>query len=493
MHRVSGEYGWYREILLSSHDSGDGRDFLWFFPDIRFLSPVGVFAPKQFNAVTGRMEGTSMSKIWSPMETLSREELLKIQSERLVNTVKRMYEKAPYFKKKMQDLGLEPGDIKSVDDLHKLPFTYKADLRDNYPFGMFCVPMDDIVRLHASSGTTGKQIVVGYTKHDLDMWADSMARGLTMTGGSKKDIIHISYGYGLFTGGLGAHDGAQKIGATVVPASVGNTSRQLNLLRDFGATMICCTPSYAMHLADEMEANGIKKEDLKLRAGVFGAEPWSEEMRAQIEDRLGLKAYDIYGLSEVAGPGVAMSCDYNCGMHIAADNFIPEIINPETGEVLPEGEVGELVFTCVNKEAFPLIRYRTRDLCSITYEPCECGRTSPRMSKVTGRSDDMLIIRGVNVFPSQIESVLLKFNDVEPHYMIYVDRKNNTDTLEIQIEMTQKMFSDTVTAIEELQAKLRAEIESVLGISAVITLVDPKTIPRSEGKAKRVTDLRKIF
>lgn len=427
------------------------------------------------------------------METLSREELRKVQSERLVRTINRMYENAPYFKEKMKEAGLEPGDIKSVDDLHKLPFTYKYDLRDNYPFGMFCVPMEEVVRIHASSGTTGKQIVVGYTENDLAMWADSMARGLTMAGGGKSDIVHVSYGYGLFTGGLGAHDGAQRIGATVVPASVGNTSRQLNLLKDFGTTMLCCTPSYALHLADEMEANGITKDDLKLRSGVFGAEPWSQEMRQQIEERLGLKAYDVYGLSEVAGPGVSMSCDYNCGMHIAADNFIPEIIDPETGEVLPEGQVGELVFTCINKEAFPLIRYRTRDLCSLTYETCECGRTSPRMSKVTGRSDDMLIIRGVNVFPSQIESVLLKFDDVEPHYMIYVDRKNNTDVMEIKIEMTQKMFSDTVTAIEELEVRLRGEIESVLGISAVITLVDPKSIPRSEGKAKRVTDLRKIF
>ncbi len=434
-----------------------------------------------------------MSKIWSPMETLSREELRKIQSERLVATVKRMYEKTTYFKVKMDEIGLEPGDIRSVDDLHKLPFTYKTDLRDNYPFGMFAVPMDEIVRIHASSGTTGKQIVVGYTENDLNMWADSMARCLTMAGGTNKDIVHVSYGYGLFTGGLGAHDGAQKIGATVVPASVGNTKRQINLLKDFGTTMICCTPSYALHLADEMPALGITKDDLKLRAGIFGAEPWTQEMRMQIEERLGLKAYDIYGLSEVAGPGVSMSCDYNCGMHIAADNFIPEIIDPETGEVLPEGETGELVFTCVTKEAFPLIRYRTRDLCSLTYEPCECGRTSPRMSKVKGRSDDMLIIRGVNVFPSQIESVLLKFADVEPHYMIYVDRVNNSDTMEIQVEMTQKMFSDTVTAIEGLERKLRTEIESVLGISANITLVSPKSIPRSEGKAKRVVDRRKIF
>ncbi len=434
-----------------------------------------------------------MSKIWSPMETLSREELRKIQSERLVATVKRMYEKTTYFKVKMDEIGLEPGDIRSVDDLHKLPFTYKTDLRDNYPFGMFAVPMDEIVRIHASSGTTGRQIVVGYTENDLNMWADSMARCLTMAGGTNKDIVHVSYGYGLFTGGLGAHDGAQKIGATVVPASVGNTKRQINLLKDFGTTMICCTPSYALHLADEMPALGITKDDLKLRAGIFGAEPWTQEMRMQIEERLGLKAYDIYGLSEVAGPGVSMSCDYNCGMHIAADNFIPEIIDPETGEVLPEGETGELVFTCVTKEAFPLIRYRTRDLCSLTYEPCECGRTSPRMSKVKGRSDDMLIIRGVNVFPSQIESVLLKFADVEPHYMIYVDRVNNSDTMEIQVEMTQKMFSDTVTAIEGLERKLRTEIESVLGISANITLVSPKSIPRSEGKAKRVVDRRKIF
>jgi len=427
------------------------------------------------------------------MECMDFEELNKLRDERLVDTVQRVYENVPYFKQKMKAKGVTPADIKGTKDLYKLPFTVKADLRDNYPFGTFAVPMDDVVRVHASSGTTGKQTVVGYTQNDINTWSECVARSLVNVGVTKKDIVHVAYGYGLFTGGLGLHYGAELLGATVVPVSGGNTMRQLQLLKDFGATVLCCTPSYALYIADEMEANGITKDDIKLRIGIFGAEPWSEEMRKEIEERLGLKAYDIYGLSEIMGPGVSMDCTQQNGLHAHADHFIMEIINPETGEVLPEGETGELVFTCITKEALPLIRYRTRDLTRINSEKCACGRTSPRMQKVTGRSDDMLIIRGVNVFPSQIESVLLKVEKVEPHYMIYVDRVDNLDICEVQIEMTPGMFSDEVKQIEELEKKLKHEIESTLGISVKVRLVEHKTIARSEGKAKRVIDNRKIF
>jgi phenylacetate-CoA ligase len=430
---------------------------------------------------------------YNEIEDVKRDELKKLQSERLMSTIKRVYENVPYYADKMKEIGISPNDIKSIDDLNKLPFTYKNDLRDNYPFGTFAVPLEDVVRVHASSGTTGKQTVVGYTQNDIDMWSACMARALATAGVAKKDIVHVAYGYGLFTGGLGLHYGAEKLGATVIPVSGGNTARQIQLLKDFGATVLCCTPSYALYIADEMKDAGLTKEDLKLRIGIFGAEPWSEEMRREIETRLGIKAYDIYGLSEIVGPGVSMGCEHSCGLHIAADHFVPEIINPETGEVLPDGEIGELVFSCITKEALPLIRYRTRDLSRLTYEKCACGRTSPRMEKVTGRSDDMLIIRGVNVFPSQVESVLLKFGEVEPHYMIYVDRIDNLDCMEVQIEMTQAFFSDEVKGIEATEKKLRHEIESMLGISAVIRLVEPRTIPRSEGKAKRVIDKRKIF
>ncbi len=425
------------------------------------------------------------------IECMEKDELKKLQSERLVDTVKRMYENTPYYRKKMDDAGVKPEDIKSVDDLHLLPFTYKTDLRDNYPFGTFALPLEQVTRIHASSGTTGKQTVVGYTDNDIEMWSDSVARCLTSAGITSKDIIHVSYGYGLFTGGLGIHYGAEKIGATVVPAATGNTARQITLLKDFGATVICCTPSYALYIADALKDMGMTKDDLKLRIGVFGAEPWTESMRHEIEDKLGIKAYDIYGLSETAGPGVAMNCDMQSHLHIQADNFIPEVINPETGEVLPEGEEGELVFTCVTKEAMPLIRYRTKDLTILHTDRCKCGRIMPRMEKVTGRSDDMLIIRGVNVFPSQIESVLLEFGNVEPHYMIYVDRQNNLDIMEIHIEMTDELFSDEVRAIEKIEKGLRQRIDSVLGISAIVKLVEPKSIPRSEGKAKRVIDKRK--
>ncbi len=426
-------------------------------------------------------------------ECMSAEELHDIQSKRLVETVKRMYENTPYYRAKMDAAGVTPDDIKSVDDLYKLPFTYKTDLRDNYPFGTFALPMSDIVRIHASSGTTGKQTIVGYTREDLEMWSDCVARGLMSIGVTKDDIVHISYGYGLFTGGLGLHSGVEKIGATVVPASTGNTARQIRLLHDFKTTVICCTPSYALYIADSLKDAGLTKDDLNLRIGIFGAEPWSEEMRNEIEEKLGIKAYDIYGLSETAGPGVAMNCDKQKMLHIQADNFIPEVINPETGEVLPYGEKGELVFTCVTKRAMPLIRYRTKDLTILHNERCVCGRIMPRMEKVTGRSDDMLIIRGVNVFPSQIESVLLECGSVEPHYMIYVDRVNNLDIMEIHIEVNEKIFSDEVKEIEKLERMLKSKIASVLGIDAAVKLVEPRSLPRSEGKAKRVIDKRTMF
>jgi len=427
------------------------------------------------------------------IETMDKESLKKLQSERLRETVKRVYENVPYYAEKMKKAGVTPSDIQSVDDLSKLPFTYKSDLRDNYPFGTFATPLQDVVRVHASSGTTGKPTVVGYTKNDIETWTECVARCLVCAGVTKDDIVHVAYGYGLFTGGLGLHYGAERVGATVIPVSGGNTSRQIQLLKDFGATVLCCTPSYALHIADEMKNAGITKDDLKLRVGIFGAEPWSEEMRTQIENRLGLKAYDIYGLSEIMGPGVSMNCHCQEGLHIMSDHFIAEIIDPETGEVLPDGTKGELVFTCISKETLTLIRYRTRDLSVLTHETCACGRTGARMEKVTGRSDDMIIIRGVNVFPSQIESVLLKYSEVEPHYMIYVDRVNNLDIMEVQIEMNQRMFSDQVKKIENIERKLRYEIESTLGLSAKIKLVEPNTIPRSEGKAKRVIDKRKIF
>lgn len=425
-------------------------------------------------------------------ECMSREEMGRVQSERLVNTVKRIYHSVPHYREKMQRKGVEPGDIQSVEDLSKLPFTYKQDLRDTYPYGMFTVPLSEIIRIHASSGTTGKQTVVGYTRKDIDTWAEVMARSLVSAGASKDSVIQVAYGYGLFTGGLGVHYGAERVGASVIPISGGNTKRQLQIMKDFGTTIICCTPSYALFMAEELEEAGIDKKELKLKAGVFGAEPWSNSMRNEIEQRLGILALDIYGLSEIIGPGVAMECSCKCGMHIQEDHFIPEIINPETEEVLPPGSKGELVFSTVTKEGLPLLRYRTRDVSSLNYEKCGCGRTLVRMNKVTGRTDDMLIIRGVNVFPSQIESVLLEIGETAPHYLLIVDRVDNLDILEVWVEMTQSMFSDEVKHIEDLERKIRKEIESTLGISAKVKLVEPKTIERSEGKAKRVIDKRKI-
>ena len=424
-------------------------------------------------------------------ETASREEIRAVQSERLINTVKRVYENVPLYRQRFDEMGIKPEDIKSVDDLSKLPFTYKQDLRDTYPYGLFACPMSEVVRIHASSGTTGKQTVVGYTKNDLDMWATCVARALAAAGTTKEDLVHVSYGYGLFTGGLGAHDGATMLGAAVLPASTGNTARQLQMFKDFGSNILCCTPSYAMYLADSLSQFGLTKEDLKLKAGVFGAEPWTDNMRRQIEEKLGIRAYDIYGLSEVAGPGVAFDCECQNGMHINEDFFIPEIIDSETGEVLPDGESGELVFTCIAKEALPLIRYRTKDITSLNRTKCSCGRTFVRMNKVTGRADDMLIIRGVNVFPSQIESVILTIKEVAPYYQLVVDRKNNLDTLEVRVEMNENIFSDSVKTIEKIETEIRKKLDSVLGISAKVTLVEPGSIERSEGKAKRIIDNRK--
>ncbi|NJD02963.1 MAG: phenylacetate--CoA ligase [Ruminiclostridium sp.] len=425
-------------------------------------------------------------------ECMPREEMSMAQSERLVNTVKKIYHNVPFYREKMQKKGLEPGDIKTVEDLSKLPFTYKQDLRDTYPYGMFAVPLSEIIRIHASSGTTGRQTVVGYTRRDIDTWAEVMARTLTCAGANKESFIQVAYGYGLFTGGLGAHYGAERVGAAVIPISGGNTKRQLQIMKDFGTTILACTPSYALYMAEEMEEAGIKKGDLKLKAGVFGAEPWSSNMRNEIEQRLGILAIDIYGLSEIIGPGVATECYCKNGLHIQEDHFIPEIIDPDTEEVLPPGTKGELVFTTVTKEGLPLLRYRTRDISTLNYEKCECGRTIVRMSKVTGRTDDMLIIRGVNVFPSQIESVLLEIGETAPHYLLIVDRKDNLDSLEVWVEMTQSLFSDEVRKIEDLERKIKKEIESTLGINAKVKLVEPKTIERSEGKAKRVIDKRKI-
>ena len=419
--------------------------------------------------------------------------LKQLQDARLVDTVNRMYQNTPYYRKKMDDAGVKPSDIRGIRDLHLLPFTTKTDLRDNYPFGTFAVPQKDVVRVHASSGTTGKSTVVGYTAEDIKAWAECVARCLVMAGASNEDVIHVAYGYGLFTGGLGLHYGSERLGATTVPVSGGNTARQIQLLIDFEATVLCCTPSYALYLADSLKEQGCTKENLKLKAGIFGAEPWTFEMKQEIEERLGLKAYDIYGLSEIMGPGVSMSCDENCGLHVNADHFIPEIIDPDTGEVLPDGTQGELVFTCITKQALPLLRYRTRDLSVLHSETCKCGRTLPRMDKVTGRSDDMLIIRGVNVFPSQIESVLLSVGQLEPHYMLYVDRVGVLDVLSVEVEMSQELFSDEIKNIEALEKKLRAKIDSTLGISADVRLVAPKTLPRSEGKAKRVIDRRNLF
>lgn len=425
-------------------------------------------------------------------ECMPREKLQELQLERLKKTVERVYYNVPFYRSKFQSMGLEPGDVKSLQDLQKLPFTLKSDLRDNYPFGMFAVPMSEIVRVHASSGTTGKPTVVGYTRNDLNTWSEVMARSMTCTGADRHSVVQVAYGYGLFTGGLGAHYGAERIGASVIPISGGNTDRQLMLMEDFGTTLLACTPSYAIYLAEAMEEMKKDRSKFKIKAGLFGAEPWTEKMREEIERRWQIEAYDIYGLSEIIGPGVANDCYLKKGLHVFEDHFIPEIINPETGETLPYGEKGEIVFTTITKEGIPLIRYRTRDISMLTAEPCKCGRTHVRMHKIMGRSDDMIIIRGVNVFPSQVETILLEIGDTQPHYLLIVDRVGSLDELEIQVEVSANMFSDKVKGLEELESKIRYKISTLLGISAKIKLVEPHTIPRSEGKAKRVIDRRKL-
>ncbi len=424
-------------------------------------------------------------------ETMPREALESIQLRRLQATLERVYATVPFYRNKFHEAGISPSDIRSLADLSRLPFTTKQDLRDNYPYGMFAVPMDNVVRIHASSGTTGKPTVVGYTARDIQSWAELMARALASGGASRGDIIHNAYGYGLFTGGLGVHYGAEKLGASVIPISGGNTKRQILIMKDFKPTILTCTPSYALHLSEVAQEMGVDFRELHFKSGIFGAEPWSEKMREEIERKLHLSAVDIYGLSEVLGPGVAVEClEAKKGLHIAEDHFIAEIIHPETGEPLPCGERGELVFTSVTKEAFPIIRYRTRDISALNPEPCICGRTHVRMDRVTGRTDDMLIIRGVNVFPSQIESVLMEMEGVEPHYQLVVDRQDNLDLLTVMVEVGEHVFSDEVRGLQVLEKKISKNIKEYLGVSAKVKLVEPKTIERSEGKAKRVIDNR---
>ncbi|MGB9839986.1 phenylacetate--CoA ligase family protein [Thermovenabulum sp.] len=425
-------------------------------------------------------------------ECMPRDELKELQLSRLKNTLERAFYNVPHYRRVMQNAGFEPGDLKSLEDLKYLPFTYKKDLRENYPYGMFAVPLSEVVRIHSSSGTTGKPTVVGYTRSDINVWTELMARSLMTAGIQKNDVIQNAYGYGLFTGGLGFHYGAEKIGATIIPISGGNTKRQVMIMKDYGTTVLTCTPSYALHISEVIEEMGLKPEDLNLRIGVFGAEPWSENMRREIEGRLKITALDIYGLSEIIGPGVAIECPHKNGLHVQEDHFLVEVIDPKTGDVLPPGEKGELVFTSLTKEALPIIRYRTGDISRLIAEPCACGRTSVKIGRIEGRTDDMLIIRGVNVFPSQIEHVLLQFGETEPHYQLVVDRVDHLDVLEVHVEVSEKMFFDDVRSLEILSKKIQNEIETTLGISVKVKLVEPKTIERSEGKAKRIIDKRKI-
>ncbi len=429
--------------------------------------------------------------IWDPKaECMDPEELKRVQGERLVKCVNYMYGRVPYYTEKMKAAGIEPGDIHGMDDLDKLPFTDKFDFRDNYPFGMFAVPREEIARIHSSSGTTGKMKVIGYTRNDVKLWTDNLCRCMASSGVSRGDLVHIAYGYGLFTGGLGPHYACDPLGATAIPVSGGNTPRQIQILREWKPSVIMCTPSYMLHIADEMDAMGVGPDEIQLKCGIFGAEPWTKEMRDQIEAKLHLRAFDIYGLTEICGPGVGCSCDKSDLIHLQADNFIPEIVDPTTGKTLPEGELGELVFSSVMKEGVPLIRYNTHDLTRLYYGKCECGRTTPRMEKITGRADDMLIIRGVNVFPSQIEAVMLTYSQVEPHYVIYVDRVNNLDRMTVKVEMSSSFFSDSIKEIEMIERRMADDIASVTGIHAKITLCEPRSLPRSEGKIKRVYDTR---
>lgn len=429
--------------------------------------------------------------IWNqPKECMSPEDKRRLQGERLRKLVERVYHSTPFYRQKMQEMDVTPADIRSVDDIVRLPFTTKQDLRDNYPYGLFAVPMSEIIRLHASSGTTGSPTVVGYTRRDLAVWSEMIARCLSAFGADRNDIFSVAYGYGLFTGGLGLHYGVEHLGATVIPMSSGNTAKQIQLLHDFGATALTCTPSYALYLAEAMAKTGIPRSEFKLRLGIFGAEPWTENMRREIETKMGVDAYNIYGLSEIMGPGVSHECQYKDGSHIIDDHFYPEIVSPESLERLPDGEQGELVITTLTKEGLPLLRYRTKDLCSLNTEPCRCGRTSVRMSRIMGRSDDMLIIRGVNVFPSQIESVILEMEEFEPHYLLIVDRRNNLDTLEVHVEVKDGYYSDELTRMLDLKKRLGSRLQSVLGLNADIKLVEPRSIERSEGKARRVIDKR---
>ncbi len=425
------------------------------------------------------------------IETASRDEILAIQNDKIVKQVKHVYENVPYYKKLMDDKGVKPEDIRSVDDIKKLPFLSKADLREAYPYGLLATDLKNCVRIHSTSGTTGKRVVAFYTQHDIDLWNDCCARAIVAAGGTKDDVVQVCYGYGLFTGGAGLDGGSHKVGCLTLPMSSGSTDRQIQFMMDLNATILCCTPSYAAYIGETMAEKGYKPEDNKLKAGIFGAEPWTEEMRRSIQQSLGIKAYDIYGLTETSGPGVAFECEEQSGMHINEDHFYAEIIDPDTGEVLPEGSNGELVFTSLDKEAFPLLRYRTRDICVLHREKCSCGRTFVKMSKPMGRSDDMMIIRGVNVFPSQIETVLLN-EGYTPNYQILVDRVNNTDTLDINVELSPELFSDKVADIQKRERGLEVAMRGMLGIGPKVHLVPPKTIQRSEGKAVRVIDKRKL-
>ena len=433
-----------------------------------------------------------MERYFEPgIECASREQITRLQDERLAATVKRVYETVPYYKNKMDEAGVSPADIQGVRDLHKLPFLSKEDLRKQYPYGLLAKPLSECVRIHSTSGTTGRRVVAFYTQNDIDLWEECCARAITAAGGTKEDVVQVCYGYGLFTGGAGLHGGSHKVGSLTLPMSSGNTDRQIQFMTDLGATIICCTPSYAAYLAESIIERG-ERDRIKLKAGIFGAEAWTEEMRQDIQNKLGIKAYDIYGLTEISGPGVAFECSQQDGMHINEDHFIAEIIDPATGEVLPYGEKGELVFTSITKEAFPLIRYRTKDICVLNAEPCACGRTHVRMTKPLGRSDDMLIVKGVNVFPSQIETVLL--NDGYPaNYQIIVEREHNSDRIEVQVEMTPEMFSDSLKDITKREKKLVSDLKAMLGIYCVVKLVAPKSIVRSEGKAKRVIDKRNLY
>ncbi|WP_368233472.1 phenylacetate--CoA ligase family protein [Anaerotruncus rubiinfantis] len=433
-----------------------------------------------------------MANYYQPeIECASREQIKAWQDERLVETVKHVYNNVPYYRKKMQEKGLAPDDVKSTADLHKLPFLTKADLRDAYPYGLLAVPLEEAVRIQSTSGTTGKRVVAFYTQDDIELWEDCCARAIVAAGGTNKDVCQVCYGYGLFTGGPGLNGGSHKVGCLTLPMSSGNTDRQIQFIQDLHSTILCCTPSYAAYIAETFQDKGIPPEEISLKAGIFGAEAWTEEMRHDIEQKLGIKAYDIYGLTELSGPGVSFECSEQTGMHINEDHFIAEIIDPVTGEVLPDGEKGELVFTSITKKAFPMIRYRTRDICVLNHKECSCGRTHVKMSKPMGRSDDMLIIRGVNVFPSQIETVLLN-HGYPANYQILVDRVRNSDTLDVNVEMTQEMFNDTVKGIASRERELVESLKSMLGIHANVHLVSPKTIERSEGKAKRVIDKRHL-